>query len=394
MAEGEMPMPVQIELRKTMPLIAAVILLVALMLYMAGVFRTGVIQPGRVEAERQEPPPGRTVRATVAMIPQYYEAVGTVRSEMQAAISARVSGRIIAVAVRPGDMVEEGAALVQIDDRDLTARLDQASQALHAAEADKRRFEQALIAARATHAEAQANYRRIKTYAEQEAATRQDLERAEAGYRQAAAGVEQAGSAVAAAAAGVERARKVLEEAQINLGYARIVAPRTGQIAQRLVDPGDLATPGKPLLILQSTDVLRLEAHVREGLIGKLLLQSKLAVFIDALQVRLEGVVEEVVPLGDAASRTFLVKVRLPAADGLYSGMFGRLYVPIEERRAVLLPAAALRRIGQLDVVRAQLDGVWTDLYVKVGRRIDDSVEILSGLSGNETVALWMQADE
>jgi len=387
-------MPVQIELRKTIPLITAVVLLIILMLYMAGTFRTGVIQPGRVEAEEQERPPQRTARAAVAMIPQYYEAVGTVRSEIQAAIAAQVSGRIISVSVRSGDLVEEGADLVQLDNRDLQARLDQTTQAVQAAEADKRRAEQGLVAARAAYAEAGANYRRIRTYAEQEAATRQDLERAEAASRQAGAGVEQARSAVAAAAAGVERAKKFMEEAQINLGYARISAPHTGQIAQRLVDPGDLATPGKPLLILQSTDVLRLEAHVREGLIGRLLPQSELPVFIDALQVRLDGVVEEVVPLGDPSSRTFLVKVRLPAADGLYSGMFGRLYVPIEERQAVLVPTAALRRIGQLDVVHAEVDGVWTDLSVKVGRRIDDTVEVLSGLSGNETVALWTQADE
>jgi len=387
-------MALQSGLRKAIPLMVAVVLLILLMLYMAGSFRTGVIQPGRVEAEGQEPPPRQTARATVEMIPQYYEAVGTVRSELQASISAQVSGRIVSVSVRSGDMVEAGDPLIQIDGRDLQARLDQAGQALQAAEADKRRAEQALIAARAGHAEAEANYRRIKTYVEHEAATRQDLERAEAAYRQAMAGVEQAKSAVAAATAGVEQAKRFMEQGQINLGYTRISAPRAGQIAERLVDPGDSAAPGKPLLILQSSDMLRLEAHVREGLIGKLMPQSKLAVFIDALQVRLDGSVEEVVPMGDPSSRTFLVKVRLPAADGLYSGMFGRLYVPLEERRAVLVPKAALRRIGQLDVVRAEVDGRWTDLFVKSGRPLDDAVEILSGLSGNEKVALRAQTDE
>jgi HlyD family secretion protein len=387
-------MALQIDVRKAIPLIGAVVALIVLMLYMAGAFRTGVIQPGMVEAEEQEAAPQKIAQATVEMMPQTYEAVGTVRSELQASISAQVSGRILSVSVRSGDMVEEGDPLIQIDNRDLQARLDQAGQALHAAEADKRRAEQALIAAQAAYAEEGASYRRTKTYVEHEAATRQDMERAEAAYRQAMAGVEQAKSAVAAAAAGVERAKKFVEEAQINLGYGMISAPRAGQIADRLVDPGDLATPGKPLLILQSTDVLRLEAHVREALIGRLLPQSQLPVFIDALQARLSGVVEEVVPLGDPSSRTFLVKVRLPAVDGLYSGMFGRLYVPLEERRAVLVPTAALRRIGQLDVVRAEVDGRWTDLFVKSGRQLDDAVEILSGLSGNEKVALWTQADE
>jgi RND family efflux transporter MFP subunit len=387
-------MALQVKPRKAIPLLAAVVLLVLLMLYMAGSFRTGVIQPGREEAGEQEPPPKKTALATVEMISQNYEAVGTVRSEIQASISAQVSGRILSVSVRSGDMVEEGDPLIRIYDRDLQSRLDQAGQALHAAEADKRRAEQALIAAQAAYSEAGASYRRIKNYVEHEAATRQDMERAEAAHRQAMAVVEQAKSAVAGAAAGVEQAKKFVEEAQINLGYTRISAPRAGQIAKRLVDPGDSASPGKPLLLLQSTDVLRLEAHVREGLIGKLLPKSKLPVFIDALQARLNATLEEVVPTGDPSSRTFLVKVRLPAADGLYSGMFGRLYVPLEERRAVLVPRTALRRIGQLDVVRAEVDGRWTDLFVKTGRRMGDAVEILSGLSGNEKVAIWTEADE
>jgi RND family efflux transporter MFP subunit len=387
-------MALQVKLRKAIPLIAAVVLLIVLMLYMAGSFRTGVIEPGREEAEEQEPVPKQTALATVEMISQDYEAVGTIRSEIQASISAQISGRILSVSVRSGDMVQEGDPLVQIDDRDLQSRLGQARQALHAVEADRRRAEQALISARAAYSEAEANYRRTKNYVEHEAATRQDLERAEATHRQAMAGVEQAKSAVAGAAAGVEQAKKFLEEAQITLGYTRISAPRAGQIANRLVDPGDSATPGKPLLLLQSTDVLRLEAHVREGLIGKLMPKSKLPVFIDALQARLSGTVEEVAPTGDPSSRTFLVKVRLPAADGLYSGMFGRLYVPLEERRAVLVPRTALRRIGQLDVVRAEVDGRWTDLFVKSGRQIEDAVEILSGLSGNEKVAIRTEADE
>ena len=84
----------------------------------------------------------------------------------------------------------------------------------------------------------------------------------------------------------------------------------------------------------------------------------------------------------------FAVKVGLPPMDGLYSGMFGRLLVPVGERDVVLVPRSAVKRIGQLEVVTMEAGGRWQQIYVRTGRSEGKRVEILSGLKGGETLAV------
>lgn len=373
---------------KILTLAAGGLLLVLSMLVMAGVFRTGLIKPGTVGEARTPPFPERTTTAAVRLIPQAYEAVGTVRARSEASMASQVSGRILSVPVREGDSVREGDLLVQIDSREWQARAQQSREAVRGAVAREERAREAFKGAEAVHAEARSRRDRVQNYFQQEVATRQDLEQVEAAFGTSRAALGEAAKAVAAARAEVERARRVEEESLVSLDHTTIKAPHDGQVARRMVDPGDMAWPGKPLLVLQSPKSLQLEAQVREGLIGRVRKGARLPVVVDALSAELEGVVEEIVPSGDPATRSFLVKVSVPAAEGLLPGMFGRLLVPLDERRAVLVAREAVRRIGQMEVVRVEEEGRWISLFVKTGREIGGLVEVLSGLQGNEKVAL------
>ena len=103
----------------------------------------------------------------------------------------------------------------------------------------------------------------------------------------------------------------------------------------------------------------------------------------------MEGTVEEIIPSADPATRTFLVKVGFPPQKDLYPGMFGRLLVPIEEKEVVAVPDLAVKRMGQLEVVTIEEKGEWKEIFVKTGRRLmGEKVEIISGLKGDETIAL------
>lgn len=376
-------------LRGILFLAAGLLVIVMLLLYTGGVFRSDPIRPDIIAAEKNGDSPAESVgRASVEYWPEWYEAVGTVRSEAEAQISAQITGRVVDVAVRPGDRVEKGVLLLQLDDREFKARLDQALQGLRAANAAIQQAKQALIGTRATFVEAQSHYKRIKGFFQQEAATKRDLEKAEAVFHQAQAAVNQAKEKMIAAEAGAGQAEKRVEEARVALGYTTITAPEAGQIAKRLVDPGDLAQPGKPLLIFQAPDELRLEAHVREGLIKKVLPGSRLRVHIDAIDAALDGTVEEVIPLADPLTRTFLAKVRIPAVAGLYPGMFGRLRIPLEARKTVVVPASAVQQIGQMTVVKVRRQDRWSRRLVKTGNALNGKLAVLSGLDGNEEIAL------
>ena len=366
------------------------LVLVLLITYMGGFWTRGKIGPGRVrKASLESFQPQNTSRAEIQKIMEYYEAVGTVRPQTETKIEAQVTGRILEVLVRPGDAVIKGKPLVVLDTREFQARVDQARQDLTSAEARREQAKQAVLAAQAAYSQAESAYKRVKKYVESEAATKQKLEQAESAFLQAKAKLRQAADGQKEAEAGVNRAKKVIEESRIALDYNRIKAPENGQVVKRLVEPGDLAWPGKPLIVLQTREALRLEALVREGLIHKVSPGTSLQVYVSALDRTMEGTVEEIIPSADPATRTFLVKVGFPPQKDLYPGMFGRLLVPIEEKEVVAVPDLAVKRMGQLEVVTIEEKGEWKEIFVKTGRRLmGEKVEIISGLKGDETIAL------
>ncbi|HCY84672.1 MAG TPA: efflux RND transporter periplasmic adaptor subunit, partial [Desulfobacteraceae bacterium] len=216
-----------------------------------------------------------------------------------------------------------------------------------------------------------------------------------AGSLQAKARVERAEEGVQAARTAIRQAREVVREAQIALGYAGISSPADGVVVARLVDPGDLAVPGKPLLTVQTSGALRLEARVREGLIRKVIQGQTYPVEIQTLGHTLEATIEEIVPYADPETRTFLVKAALPETVGVFPGMFGRLLVPAAREEALLIPEAALVRVGQLEMVNVMTGdkGKYHSVYVKTGRVLKEKdpaapakIEVLAGLDGSETL--------
>jgi len=297
----------------------------------------------------------------LAAIPVVAEAVGTVRSRRQTAIAARVLAEVKEVLRKPGDHVEAGDVLIVLDSRDFQARVEQAKAQLEARK-------EAL-------AEARTETERTKNLFERQAATQQDMDVAR--FRLSTAEAE------------LVAATKAVEEAEIQLDHATIVAPFAGVIFEKLADPGDLASPGKPLLGLYDPEELRLEALVEERFLWALELKDEIEIGVDALGAPIVGTVSEIVPAVDPATRTGTVKLDLPTDSGVRPGMFGRARVAVGERRAVVVPEAAIVRRGQLELVflvEGEPSGprtAWMRL-VRVGERVPGEgaprVELLSGL--------------
>jgi RND family efflux transporter MFP subunit len=359
---------------------------------MSGMFRSDKIGPevnvSSVQA-KSDHDPEHTALAERRMIREFYEAVGTVRPKTETNIEAQITGRILEILVRPGAKVQKGDRLIVLDGRESQTRLDQARQGLSSAKARREKAKEAITGSQAVLNQAKASFDRTKTYFQSEAATSHDLEVAESAYLQALARLKQAEDGLREAEAEVKRSEKVIEQSRVALDYTGIKAPEDGEVVKRLAEPGDLAWPGKLLLVLQTRSELRLEAQIREGLIRHVRMGEELAMEITALDARLQGTVEEIVPSADPTTRTFLVKVGLPDREGLFPGMFGRLLVPVEKSEVIAVPRSAIRRIGQLEVVTVLSGNRWDQVFVKTGRDIDnDMVEILSGLNGGERLEL------
>lgn len=300
-------------------------------------------------AEHAAPPPSPPVAVVfenVKVQPLWdeEEVVGSVNAAQRAVLSAKITGVIEAINVTPGSRVQRGAVLMVIDAREIKARLDQAV---------------------AAQDQAQKDFARIEKLLRSGSSTRQEFDAATTRLRTADAG---------------------LVEARTMLQYTEIMAPFDGVVTRKLVEVGDLATPGKPLLEMENSSLLRFECEVPEALVERVKMGEELPVHIDAAGAELPGKVSEIAPSASAGSRTFLVKLDLPAAEKLRAGQFGRVRVPVRERPAVLVSEEAVVRRGQIETVFVVEDGVARLRLIKTGRKIGGQIEVLGGLSGGESV--------
>jgi len=294
------------------------------------------------------------------------------------------------VYVDAGQRVTQGKPLLDLDDRELAARLAEAKEGLAQARAARERAVQAKARGEAARVQARKRYERVQELFQAKAATDVEMEAAEAGFLEADAGVAEAEAAVAAGDAQIQMATQVVTQAEVALGYAKIEVPIDGVVSMKAVEEGDLAWPGKTLLEILDPSDLRLEAQVREGLISRVEDGTEFEIDLPALGKTLTGMVSEVCPTADPRSRTFRVRVEFDAVRGVHPGMFGRLRIPLEPREAVTVPSAAVRRAGQLESVIVDAGGGrWERRIVTTGRALTgDRVEVLSGLAGGETVGL------
>ena len=190
---------------------------------------------------------------------------------------------------------------------------------------------------------------------------------------------EAAAAAEAQAAAGVTQARKALANTQV-------LAPFDGVVTEKKIDAGSLAVPGMPLLTIEDSSGYRLEATLDESDLHSARIGQSVPVRIDALSEKeFAGKVNQIVPAADPGSRTFLVKIALPAIAGQRSGLFGRARFVRGERSAIWVPRTAVVDRGQLQGIYVVSEDQLANLrYVTLGEPANDQVEVFSGLEAGE----------
>ena len=161
-----------------------------------------------------------------------------------------------------------------------------------------------------------------------------------------------------------------------------------GVVIDKRVDVGDTVTPGQVLLTFYDPKRMQLVASVRESLAHQLMPGQQIGVHVDVLNKTCAGQVSEIIPEAHSASRTFQVKVTGPCPPGIYSGMFGRIIIPLEDQQVLLVPKGAVQQVGQLQLVEVSEEGQLRRRAVRTGRLIGDEYEVLSGLRDGEQIAL------
>lgn len=290
--------------------------------------------------------PVEQTEAAAVQVPVLETVVGTVRPKLEATVSAKISGRILELLVVPGQRVAAGERLAVLEAGELEAARNRAAAALDQAGRELERQRQ-LLASNAT--------------------SRAMFEQAEAAQKMAAAS---------------------LAEITTTLKQAEITAPFAGIVSRKMVDTGDLAVPGRGIIQLEDPTKLRLEAAVPESIAGSLKIGQSIPVTLDAAKENPVATVSELAPSADSTSRTFMVKMDLPESSKARVGLFGRAHFPLGERAAVLIPAAAVKRTGQMETVFLIDNGKAVLRLVRTVKAGDGKREVLAGLAAGAVVVV------
>ncbi len=334
----------------------------ALMMVLAGFFDSKVKTGSDTRHSRNSPETAALTRGTIRRIhrPRQETAVGTIRAVYEAVVASKLLARVEEVRVKAGQDVKQGEVLVVLENADLKSRIE---QALASERAAKSRYDQAELD--------QGRTDRLRVRG---SATQGELDQANTSFK--------------TAKAELERAKRMVEEARILEDYATVRAPISGRVIDKRVNAGDTVNQGQPLVTMYDPSRMQLIATVRESLALRLKVGQELEAKIDTLGYDCHATISEIVPEAQAESRSFQVKVTGPCPPDIYSGMFGRIFIPLEDEEVLVVPEEAIRKVGQLDEVDVIDGSSVSRRSVQLGRTLDEGREVLSGLSEGEKVVL------
>jgi RND family efflux transporter MFP subunit len=334
----------------------------ALMMMLSGAFESKVKVGSEKELPQASEKTGALAQGVVKRLrrPRQESAVGTIRAVYEAVVASKLLTRVEEVRVKAGQDVKQGDVLVVLDKADLKSRIE---QALASERAAKAKYDQSEIE--------QGRAERLRS---RESITQSEL--------------DVANTSLKTAKAEMERAQRAVEETRILEAYATVRAPISGRVIDKKVNVGDTVSQGQALVSMYDPSRMQLLATVRESLAMRLKVGQEIAARIDTLGYECHATISEIVPEAQAESRSFQVKVTGPCPPNIYSGMFGRIFIPLEDEDVLVVPEAAIRKVGQLDEVDVIDGNAVSRRSVQLGRTLDEGCEVLSGLSEGEKVVL------
>lgn len=285
---------------------------------------------------------------------------GSVITSDQISISSRVMGYVRSVDVHEGQTVKSGDTLLTIDSTDVTSAINQAQAAVNKAWA--------------ALADAKNNYERYANLYKENAVPKQMFEQMQTAYKVAQ-------SNYSAAIAG-------LKQAKSQLTYVKITAPFSGTITSRSVDPGQMATPGLPLMTLQGSGQKQVEVQLTSQAFATLKLGDPVTVRYTDFQGgqhQFQGTVERMVDATDPVTHTHTVKIGVPENVKVRSGNYVVVEIAVAHETGMLVPLSAIHDRGGIRGVFVLDDQnrAWFRM-VRLGHVIDGKQVILSGLVPGE----------
>ncbi len=306
--------------------------------------------PGGGQRPEQAAVPVSAEAAAVGTIASYYKATATLEAEKEAQVLARVTGLVQQLHAEEGDLVQEGAPLLTVQNDEYRFRVEQAEAAA---------------------ANLRSRYERLEQMMQEQLATEEELQ---------------------AARSDLASADADLGLARLNLSYTTVRAPFTGRVTRRLVDVGQNLSTGDAVYALADFDPLLARVHVPSREFNKLQKDQSVDLVLDSTGARLGGRITLISPIIDPTSGTIKITVEVPVYPaGTRPGDFAQVQIVTERRDgATLVPrGAVLTDKGETVVytVAGTAEAPTAERrIVEVGFTDDDNAQITAGLAPGEMV--------
>ncbi len=288
----------------------------------------------------------QAAKVIIEEVPAITEATGTVRPVQRAILAAKVMGVVNDLTVSLGQRIKAGDSLLSISAGEISARVQQAKSQFNQVQRDLERERDLLT---------------------KNASTPDMVKNLEDRFAMMQA---------------------MVNEAEVMLGYTTVKAPFDGVLARKMVNAGDLAAPGMPLLEVEGISEFQIEASLPDSIAAKLGDGALVSVEVPAAGLSFSGKIAELAPASDAFARNVLAKISVPAGLTVRSGQFARVQLSGTPVKALLIPATALSTLGQMERVFINKEGRAVLRLVKTGAVHGARVEILSGLGEAEQVVI------
>jgi multidrug efflux pump subunit AcrA (membrane-fusion protein) len=346
-------------------------------------------KPVQIEVVRQE-----SVRRSV-------EVVGTLAAVDQVTISSEADGKVSKILADLGDRVTAGQALISLDNEKQQYNFDQQKATLaralaqygapdpqHLPEIEKTPDVQK---ANADLSQAKQAYDRADELFKRSLVPRQTLDDAEATRESKRASYESALQNAKNLRASIQAAEASMRLADRQFRDTEIRAPFDGYVEKRFVNLGELVKTQMPVIAVVRVDPLKVIAEIPEKMAPWIKDGQAVQLYVDAYPERMfEGKVSRISPAVNTATRAFPFEALVPNRDTvLKPGTFARVHIESgKEDQVLTLPYTALQyRYGVNRVFVVDNDKLIVR-ELKVGDRVGDRIEILSGVSAGDRVAV------
>ena len=290
---------------------------------------------------------------------------GEVTAKQTTNISTRMMGYVTKIYVKPGDKVASGQLLVSISSDDILAK--------------KAQIQAMITEAEAAAKNAQRDYERFKTLRNQNSVSDKELEN-----------VALQNTSMNAK---VQMARQQMNEVNAMLSYTNIRAPFSGVVTQKMVDEGNMANPGMPILTIEQNGELQVIASIPENYIQYVKVGDVAKMELKSLGITIDGKVSELSPSAFRTGGQYSMKLAIDTKDkeNIRPGMYVNILIPNKTGEnitsKIMLDKSSIVYRDQLTGVYVIDDQSQANLrWIRLGKTIGNQVEVLSGLSQNDKI--------